>query len=790
MIAPRYRKALRDLLRRPGRSLLAVVAMAAGLFQVSVMLTSYALLRPQLATLYGRTSPASATLSLDAASDSLVAAARRAPGVAVAEARPVIVARVAADGGDWVPAMVHVVTDFDHQQLDLFTHDSGAWPPGPGDVLLERTALRVAGVKVGDSLGVRLANGDEVRVRVAGTAHAPGMPPAWMEHMVPAFVGRDSRLRQGGEEAQLRIVAVHPLDEGAIRETADSVRTRVEQAGHRVDRILVPPPGRHPHADQMEAFLFLLLAFGVLSFALSTVLVVSMVHAFMAEQVRQVGIMKTLGATSAQVAGVYLAQAGALALAAIALGVPLGTIAGHAYAQFSAGILNTDVTGAPFPWWALAVEVTLGLVLPLAAALGPVRRAAGITVREALSDEVPPLPRLRAVGGWLDRVAWRSRPLMLTLRGTLARRSRLMLTVGLMAMGGAVFLAAMNVAEDWRRSVDDDFARRRYDLMVGFSERVPLGDVRALLAELPAAVRFECWPSATPWIVGPGGVSTVSTAFVAPAAGSPLLAPRLTAGRWLEAADSAGVVVNQAAAQRAGGLAPGDSLKLRMRGRTWAYPVVGIVRELAPMPVVYASRAAAIALSGRSADSTRSVRVVLAGHSDADQRTAAREFEDAVAERGLQLSGIQRMQDTKQGILDHLVIILSVLTLASLVVLFVGVLGLTTTLTLSVVQRTREFGVMSAIGATPATLARHVWIEALLLGALSGLAALVITVPVSFALEAACGLIFFKVPLDPWISPSASALWLAIVLVLATLGSLGPALRASRLTVREALSQV
>lgn len=153
------------------------------------------------------------------------------------------------------------------------------------------------------------------------------------------------------------------------------------------------------------------------------------------------------------------------------------------------------------------------------------------------------------------------------------------------------------------------------------------------------------------------------------------------------------------------------------------------------------------------------------------------------------LNGIQRMQDAKQGILDHLVIILSVLTLASLVVLFVGVLGLTTTLALSVVQRTREFGVMSALGATPAALARQVWVEALLLGGLSAGTALLLTVPVSFALEAACGQIFFKAPLDPWISPAASLLWLGVVFVLASVSSLGPALRASRLSVREALSQ-
>ncbi len=153
------------------------------------------------------------------------------------------------------------------------------------------------------------------------------------------------------------------------------------------------------------------------------------------------------------------------------------------------------------------------------------------------------------------------------------------------------------------------------------------------------------------------------------------------------------------------------------------------------------------------------------------------------------ISGIQRRQDAKQGIRDHLVIILSVLTLAALVVLFVGVLGQTTTLALSVVQRTREFGVMSAIGATPTMLARQVWIEALLLGGLSGIAALVITIPVSLALESACGLIFFKIPLDPWISPTAALLWLGIVFLLASASSLAPALHASRLTVREALSQ-
>ena len=191
---------------------------------------------------------------------------------------------------------------------------------------------------------------------------------------------------------------------------------------------------------------------------------------------------------------------------------------------------------------------------------------------------------------------------------------------------------------------------------------------------------------------------------------------------------------------------------------------------------------------GQSNDSTRNVRIVTAGHDRASQRQAARAVEDACRRDGLPVSQLQRTEDAKQGILDHLVIILSILTTAAIVVVFVGTLGLASTVGLSVVQRTRELGIMSTIGATPATLTRNVWLESLAIGLLSFVAAAVITVPITAALEWACGWIFFKVGLDFYLWPSALAIWFVLVVVLATLASLAPAWRASRLTVREALA--
>src|SRR5262249_22416488 len=150
------------------------------------------------------------------------------------------------------------------QRLDTFAPDGGAWPPRADEVLLERTAFGVARATRGGALTVRLADGSDHALRVAGAAHAAGLAPAWMEHAVPGSLPWDSPLR-AGESAQVRFaVRDHALDEGHIRDVADRVRAALEAGGRTVTRVDVPPPGRHPHADQMEAFLFLILAFGIL----------------------------------------------------------------------------------------------------------------------------------------------------------------------------------------------------------------------------------------------------------------------------------------------------------------------------------------------------------------------------------------------------------------------------------------------------------------------------------------------------------------------------------------------
>ncbi|HVR38638.1 MAG TPA: FtsX-like permease family protein, partial [Thermoanaerobaculia bacterium] len=142
----------------------------------------------------------------------------------------------------------------------------------------------------------------------------------------------------------------------------------------------------------------------------------------------------------------------------------------------------------------------------------------------------------------------------------------------------------------------------------------------------------------------------------------------------------------------------------------------------------------------------------------------------------------------RKAIADHLIIIESALVFAAMLVVLVGGLGLMSTLTLNVIERTREIGILSAIGATPRTIARNVVFEGVLMGVLSWLVAIVIAIPATLAMDNVAGRMFHKTPLEFFMSPRAIAWWLALVLILAALSSFYPARRSLQMAVREALA--
>jgi putative ABC transport system permease protein len=105
-----------------------------------------------------------------------------------------------------------------------------------------------------------------------------------------------------------------------------------------------------------------------------------------------------------------------------------------------------------------------------------------------------------------------------------------------------------------------------------------------------------------------------------------------------------------------------------------------------------------------------------------------------------------------------------------------------------VLERTREIGVLRAIGASNGAVLRIVLVEGLLIGLISWALAIVLSFPVTLVLDTGVGSAMFQSPLKFAFGWTGLAGWLAGVLLLAVLASLLPAARAVRLTVRDVLA--
>lgn len=649
----RWRKAARDLWSNKARTLLIVLVVAISVFGTGAVLGAYSILTREIGANYLGTDPASATLVTDSAvDDEVVNEALARPGVAEAEARRTVVARARVGQDEWRTLVLFVVEDFRGMRVGTIDPEEGAFPPEGREMLVERSAVPVLGAGVGGEVVVKTPEGQERTLPVSGTVHDPGQSPGWMDNVGYGYV-TPATLRWLGETGgltELKIVvegAAPGEVAGEERTGAVAQRTAawLEGEGLAVSRIEVPPPGEHPHQAQMTALLFLLGAFGVMALVLSGVLVANMISALLAQQVRQIGVMKAVGATTGQVMGLYLGMVAVLSAAALLLAVPAGIFAARQGSLLAAGLLNFDITSFRVPLWVFALQATLGLLVPLLVAAYPAWRGSQITVREAISDYGVGGDASGAgrVGSLFGRVrGFISRPLMLSLRNVFRRRARLVLTLSALAAGGAVFMAALNVSASWDRTLDGAFETRPHDVEVRLERPERADRLEEIAGGVPGVAKAEAWgyagaarahPGETEVArVYPGGIHG-GFAMVGLPADSDLVRPDVVEGRWLGDGDADAVVVNQALLEDEPDIGVGDEVSLSVAGRERSWRVVGIVEELGAPATAYATDGAFAAATGRAG---QAANLRVAAEDSATEGAVARGLE-----RGFEAAGVE-----------------------------------------------------------------------------------------------------------------------------------------------------
>ncbi len=787
-----------DLWHNKTRTLLAVLSIAAGVFAVGAMFGLTDLLTTNLDKSHQSTVPPHLSIALIGFVDrDTLLDLRNVPGVEDVDPYTEIGIRYKVNpNADWRPGVIHS-RDFTDQKYELVQLREGQWPQ-KGQVGIERMAASFLNAGVGDKLTIKYDE-KEWTYPITTKIRHPFVPPPQIMDMAFFFMNGESLERFGFPDGEYNsfFVRVTPYSPDYAKEVATAIKDRLASQDIRVFSIVYQDPQKHWGRSVFDGINLVLQLLASISVLMSAVLVYNTLSNLITQQTNQIGIIKAIGGRTGTIFEIYLASALIYGLLALVLSVPLGALLAFAITQAFLGLFNIDYNAFEVSRSALGFQAASALLVPLLAGFVPTLQGARITVRQAIASY-----GLGSDFGSnvLDRVVERIGARLLpahyaTALGDMFRRKgRLVLTQLVLVIAGASFLIVMSLNSSITLTMDRIFARNHYDTTLQFPDNVRVDRVVPLAESVPGVEKatLQFVQSASLLVQGQlvkeAGIGATIDGIPT---GSNFYTPFMVGGRWFQPGDGNVIVLSRETAVK-NGIKIGDTVTLDLgvlgKGR---WQVVGLYDPVfagafsgetifAPQEALYAAT--------KKANQGTILRVRTADHSAENTTRVTTALKNLFESRNIKISGTQTQADLRKTNDFQFGIVTSMLLALAIVVAIVGGIALMGTLSIAVVERTKEIGVLRAVGARSRTIMGIFVME----GVLQGLLSFLIAVPLSFVLAkpAADGMgrTMFSASLDYSYDWSAVGIWLLVILAISVIASALPARSATRVSVRESLA--
>lgn len=796
---PRWKKVLADLWSNKVRSLLVIASITVGLFAIGMIASLYTLLGEDMRASYLSVNPANILVRSTGFDQDWVDHLANLPGIRQAEGAAYNSLRMQVGANEYVSVDIRAYQNYDKMEINQVRLVEGKWPPGDREIVIEKNKLADTKAKVGDFVVIKTSSGDTRELKLVGVVHdqtvgAASSGGGFFLAPTQGFVTMNTLDWLGLAQSYgyfYATVSDAPLDLDYVQQITDTVLQEFDRQGIPVINSFSRRSTDHPLIIYLDAISAVLFVLGFLVVFLSGFLITNTLSALLNQQIQQVGVMKTVGGTRGQINGIYVVLILVFSLISLALAVPLANLAATLEDQALAAQINFVAGGQRVIPFAILIQVIIALVVPQLAGAIPVLQGTRISIQEAFSGSATRIDDQGRFYRMLSRFRRLSRPLLISLRNTFRQRLRLILTLFTLILGGAIFIATFNV----RASLDSYIDRLgKYfvaDVNLAFDRPYRTDEVQHLAAELPEVVYVEGWAATQAEIVRDDGLPGDTVTFQAPPANSTLVEPILVKGRWIQDGDENAIVLNELFLDEYPQLKIGDTLRLKVNGSYTDWVVVGFFQFAGKNTGLFAYTgydylAGLLNIAGRSSV----FRVVAADdwHSIEKQKELAVRLEEHFSSAGYKVSDVRSGKSIRSYTVQGLNTLTTFLLIMAVLMAVVGSIGLAGTMGLNVMERTREIGIMRAIGASDGALMRLVIVEGMLIGTISWLFACLVAVPISSVMSDVISAAIFGRSIDFTFVLSGVLIWLGVVVILSVLASVLPARNAARLTIREVLS--
>lgn len=789
-----------DIWHNRTRTLLAILSIAAGVFAVGTIFGMSDMLITNMDSSHHAVMPTHVYVYLEELVDrETILSLQDVPGVEGLEPfNSINIQYKLRPQDEWRQGVIQMRDNYEDQKYALLQLRAGQWPAGKHEIGLERMAAQFLQIGVGDSVIVKVDE-DERTFPVTGLIRHPFVPPPQFMDLAFFFMDGEGMERFGIPNGQFIAfyMRVSPYSADHAKEVATAIKEKLAKQDIRVSGFQYEDPDEHWGRLYFDAITQAQKLLAVICMVISTILVFNTISNLITQQTDQIGILKAIGGRTRFIVGMYLISALVYGSLAFLIAFPLGAMVAHVLTKNLINLFNIDFEQFTVSRQAVLLQAFSTIAAPLLAGLPPILKGASITVREAIASY--------GLGGgyssgrvdrWVERVGERvlASQYATALGNMFRHKGRLILTQLVLIAAGASFLMVMSLNSSLDLTLDNYFGRQRYDATIQFV-RAQRADQVITLAETisgvdKAEIRLTQQASllVEGQLVKEAGVSTVLRGTPPE---SDFFEPLIIAGRWLAPGDGKALVLPRKTAQD-NGIEVGDlvTLDLGTPGKE-DWRIVGIYEPVFVggfvADTVYTPLDTLFQVS-KKYNKAALIDVRMTSHDSAFTTEVTRKLTETFARHNLKVAGTQTQADLRATFAWQFGLITSMLLALSVIVAIVGGIALMGALSIGVIERTKEIGVLRAIGARSSTILGIFIMEGSLQGIISWLFAIPLSLLVSPLAASQLGNVLFGATLDYQYNWIAVITWLVIVVLVSILASMLPSRAATQISVRDSLA--
>lgn len=801
MIRPRWRKVIADLWNNKTRSLLVIASIAVGLYAVGIISSLNEIITEDMRNGYAAMNPANIQIFVAAFDDPLVEKISDLPGVENAEGRRVMTLRYLNKNGQWDRLQVQAIPEIDKMKINRIKKLDGQWPPNYREIAVDQFHREDLPAKLGELVNIQLPSGKTRQLTLSGVVHDQtiGSSSGGGGYFLSPLNGYISvhTLDWLEQPSYYNIMMVtvkeNKNNQEHLRDIATKVTDEIESNGGVVTSSVIRNSDDHPNSIYIDAISGILFVLGFLVVFLSGFLITNTLTALLNQQTRQIGVMKTIGATRWQIIRIYMVLIFLYGLIALAIAIPTSSWSAYGLVNILSGTLNFDVLGYRQIPRTILLQTAIALIVPQFAAFFPIFNGARIKTVEAISGGRGSTADISE--DWfskqINKIRGLSHPLLISLRNTFRHKGRLALTLFTLTLGGAIFIATFNVQGALKlyiRQVSKYFIA---DVSLTMDKFYRVDEVKSDLSQIPGIKNIEGWTFARCEVLLSGGKAGEAVEMLGVAPDSKQITPILIQGRWIIPGDQNAIVLSERFLSAYPDLKVGDNLELRVNGNKSKWIVVGFF-QLAGKSSGFRAYSNYDYLSHLIGSPDKAISFQISAVKPdltiEEQRKFGSQIEEFMRARGYSVSNVSAGLFALNSSTSGINVLTTFLVFMAFLTALVGAIGLMGTMSMNVMDRTREIGIMRAIGASDRTVMSLVIVEGLLIGMISWILGSLISFPISNVLSDIISHAIFDAPSILSYSPVGFLIWLGLVALLAILASIAPARNAARLTIREVLS--